>query len=126
MPAASSPRVPVLMYHEIADAAATDSKLAVAPDIFADQLSYLAETGFTAITAAQLAGYLADGGHGLPKRAVVLTFDHGYGDFYDDALPLLKQHGLIATVFQTTGWVGLTDQAKRMLNWRELVEVAQW
>ena len=113
MPAASSPRVPVLMYHEIADAATTDSKLAVAPDVFADQLSYLAETGFTAITAARLAACLADGGQGLPKRAVVLTFDDGYGDFYDDALPLLKQHGLIATVFQTTGWVGLTDQAKR-------------
>jgi peptidoglycan/xylan/chitin deacetylase (PgdA/CDA1 family) len=120
-----TPRVPVLMYHEIAPAAATPSKLAVAPELFADQMAYLDENGFTSLTAGELAGIFADGGNGLPERPVVVTFDDGYGDFFDRALPVLRQHGLTATVFQTTGWVGLSGQAKRMMNWRELAEVAE-
>ncbi|HEX3712317.1 MAG TPA: polysaccharide deacetylase family protein [Trebonia sp.] len=133
MTAASPPRVralrshevPVLMYHEIADATITKSKLAVDPGVFADQMAYLSDAGFTSITAGELATSLAHGGAGLPERPVVVTFDDGYGDFYDHAVPLLKQHGLVATVFQTTGWVGLTDKVKRMMNWRELAEVAE-
>ena len=119
------PRIPVLMYHEIADVMATPSKLAVAPEVFADQLAYLSDAGYTTLTAGELAGILSDGRRPLPERPVVLTFDDGYGDFYDHALPLLKQHAMTATVFTTTGWIGLSGKAKRMLNWREIDEVIE-
>jgi len=117
-------RVPVLMYHEIADITATTSRLAVAPEVFADQLAYLHDADFTAITAGALAEILAGGAVAPPERPVVLTFDDGYGDFYDQALPLLKQYGHAATVFQTTGWVEAEGAQKRMMNWSELSEVA--
>ena len=125
MTAVSPLLVPVLMYHEIADEATSPDKMAVAPEVFGEQMAYLREAGFTSLTAGELAGILARGGTGLPARPVVLTFDDGYGDFYDHALPLLKQNALTATIFQTTGWVGLTDKVKRMMNWRELAEVAE-
>jgi len=125
MTAVSPPPVPVLMYHEVVDTTATSSKLAVAPDVFADQMAYLSDSGFTALTGGALAAALADGGTALPERPVAVTFDDGYGDFYDHALPLLKQHGLTGTVFVTTGWVGFEDKAKRMLNWRELGELVE-
>jgi peptidoglycan/xylan/chitin deacetylase (PgdA/CDA1 family) len=112
------------MYHEINDETVTQDKMAVTPEVFGEQLAYLREAGFTSLTAGQLAEILTRGGAGLPARPVVLTFDDGYGDFYDHALPLLKQHELTGTLFQTTGWVGLTDKVKRMMNWRELAEVA--
>src|ERR1700761_1222294 len=121
----SSLRVPVLMYHEIADAAATASRLAVSPDVFADQVAYLHDAGFTAVTAGAVSAVLADGAGELPERAGVLTFDDGYGDFYSQALPVLKAHGFTATLFQTTGWIGKEGEMKRMLNWRELAEVDQ-
>ena len=121
----SSLRVPVLMYHEIADAAATASRLAVSPDVFADQVAYLDDAGFTAVTAGAVSAVLADGAGELPERPVVLTFDDGYGDFYSQALPVLKEHGFTATLFQTTGWIGKEGEMKRMLNWRELAEVDQ-
>ena len=123
MTAASPYRVPVLMYHEIADATATSSPLAVAPDVFTDQLAYLHDAGFNTLTAGELAAFLADGVGALPERPVVLTFDDGYGDLYTDGLPVLKQHGFTGTLFQTTGWVGKEGEAKRMLNWRELAEL---
>jgi peptidoglycan/xylan/chitin deacetylase (PgdA/CDA1 family) len=125
MTAVSPLAVPVLMYHEIADASATPSRLAVTPEDFAEQLGYLREAGFNSVTAGELASNLAGEGGELPDRPVVLTFDDGYGDFYDNALPLLKQHGFNGTLFMTTGWAGLRDEHKRMLNWRELAEVAE-
>jgi peptidoglycan/xylan/chitin deacetylase (PgdA/CDA1 family) len=125
MTAVSPIRIPVLMYHEIADIAETPSRLAVSPDVFADQLGYLHDAGFNAITAGALSAILADGTGDLPERPVVLTFDDGYGDFYRQALPLLKQHSFTGTIFMTTGWIGKEGEAKRMLNWRELAEVEQ-
>lgn len=125
MTAVSPLRVPVLMYHEVADSSATDSPLAVSPNVFADHVSYLHDAGFSTITAGKLAAILSGGAGDLPERPVVLTFDDGYGDFYAQALPLLKRYGFNATLFQTTGWVGKEDEKKRMLNWRELAECEQ-
>jgi peptidoglycan/xylan/chitin deacetylase (PgdA/CDA1 family) len=124
--AVAPPRIPVLMYHEIADVTATPSRLAVAPEVFADQLAFLRDAGYTALTAGELAGMLEDGRGQLPERPVVLTFDDGYGDFYDHALPLLKQNEMTGTVFATTGWIGLDGKAKRMLSWRQIDEVIDY
>jgi peptidoglycan/xylan/chitin deacetylase (PgdA/CDA1 family) len=126
MTAVSPLRVPVLMYHEIADASATTSRLAVSPEAFADQLAYLRDAGFTGITAGELSAILAGGPGELPARPVVVTFDDGYADFYSHALPLLKQHDLTATIFMTTGWIGVDGVAKCMLNWTQLAEVAEY
>lgn len=120
-------QVPVLMYHEIADTAESSSPLAVAPDVFANQLAYLRDAGFNTVTAGELAAFLADGKGALPERPIVLTFDDGYGNFYTNGLPVIKQNGFTGTLFQTTGWVGkdADEESSRMLNWRELAESEQ-
>ena len=41
----------------------------------------------------------------LPPRAVSITFDDGYRDNHDLALPLLKRHGLSATFYVTSGYL---------------------
>jgi peptidoglycan/xylan/chitin deacetylase (PgdA/CDA1 family) len=117
--------VPVLMYHEIAGIRATSSKLAVAPEVFACQVRYLHDAGFTAISAGALAASLAGDGQELPERPVVFTFDDGYGDFHSQALPVLRQFGYTATLFQTTGDIGVVRAAGRMMSWREIAEAAE-
>lgn len=41
----------------------------------------------------------------LPRRAVAITFDDGYRDNHDQALPVLRAHGLQATFFVATGYL---------------------
>lgn len=42
----------------------------------------------------------------LPPRAAIITFDDGYRDNHDIALPLLKKHGMTAVFFVATGFLG--------------------
>ena len=41
----------------------------------------------------------------LPTRAACITFDDGYADNYQVALPILRRHGLTATFFVATGFL---------------------
>lgn len=41
----------------------------------------------------------------LPERALSITFDDGYADNHDVALPILQRHGLCATFFVSTGFL---------------------
>ncbi len=41
----------------------------------------------------------------LPARAAAITFDDGYRDNHDVALPILQRHGLTATFFVATGFL---------------------
>jgi len=41
----------------------------------------------------------------LPARAAAITFDDGYADNHDEALPILQRHGLNATFFIASGYL---------------------
>ncbi|WP_232539908.1 polysaccharide deacetylase family protein [Azohydromonas aeria] len=56
----------------------------------------------------------------LPARALSITFDDGYADAHDVALPILLRHGLSATFFIATGaidggcmWNDVVEEAVR-------------
>ncbi len=127
---ATSPDVPVLMYHEITSAPSGSARLAVSPQSFAAQLDYLQEAGFSSVTAGELAAAVTGAAtKPLPRRPVVLTFDDGFADFHEVALPCLLAHGFAATVFMTSGWVGQAGRPARsapgaMLCWSQLAEIA--
>lgn len=124
-------RVPILMYHAIAESAEAAHRMTVSASAFAAQLAYLHNAGFKTITAGAYAAALSGDTEELSDRTVVLTFDDGYENFHSRAMPLLDQYGFTATVFVTTGWVedaeaGLARRGRpgQMLTWSQIEEAA--
>ncbi len=118
-------RVPILMYHYISvpppDADIYRLDLSVAPERFAEQLFWLRENGYTAITLDALYEALARGAP-LPPQPVILTFDDGYADAYDHAFRLLQEFGMSGTFFVVTDWL---DGARTgYLTWAQAREMA--
>lgn len=65
-------------------------------------------------------------GHPAPQY-VVLTFDDGYYDFYDQAFPVLEKYGFTAIVYLPVAFIGNTRgglKGKRHMNWEEVKELA--
>ena len=58
---------------------------------------------YTPLPLPQALQRLQDGS--LPPRAACITFDDGYADNAEHALPLLQRHGLHATFFIATGYL---------------------
>lgn len=70
---------------------------------FSAQLDHLRKH-YRVMSLAELIQCQDKGGQ-LPANTIVITIDDGYEDFYSIAFPLLKQSGLPATLFVTTGFV---------------------
>ena len=122
--------LPVLMYHSVSETPAASTRaLSVRPAEFAEQLDYLRRQGFTGLTFGE-SWQRRRTGQPFPARPIVLTFDDGFADLVDEALPILIAHKFPATVFVTTGW--LRDAGRqaagtapgRMLSWAQLVELS--
>jgi peptidoglycan/xylan/chitin deacetylase (PgdA/CDA1 family) len=106
----------VVMYHRVdawAPADAISQRLTISPSQFAVELSELHRLGLRTIGIAELVHESAK--HG-PRRAVLLTFDDGYGDQYRYAFPILRRFGDRATFFVNTATVGTAGH----LTWREV------
>lgn len=99
------PRAPrVLMYHSISPSTAPDPHaLRVHPDRLDRQLAYLRRRGLRGVSAVE---WLIAVDRGRAGRLVVLTFDDGYRDFVEHAMPILARHGMTASVYVVTGKLG--------------------
>jgi peptidoglycan/xylan/chitin deacetylase (PgdA/CDA1 family) len=94
-------RLTVLAYHRIV---AVDDGFGYAPelvsaspDAFAAQLDWL-RRNFSPVALDDVLGLLLEG-RPLPDRPLLITFDDGYADNADAALPLLRARGLPAVMF---------------------------
>ncbi|MDG0852771.1 polysaccharide deacetylase family protein [Roseateles puraquae] len=101
-PAGAGARLNVLIFHRV---------LAQPDPLFPDEVDAArfdeilgwVKSWFNVLPLDEAARRLADGS--LPARAAVLTFDDGYADNHDIALPLLRRHGLPCSFFVATGFL---------------------
>lgn len=105
----------VLTYHRVRPDA--DDPRSVTPIRFREHLSLLKD-GWRVVSLEEVLQAL-DGGAPLPERAVLITFDDGYADLYDYALPLLAEFGMPAVVFMLARYVGKVGRTYSEANYPE-------
>lgn len=102
----------VLTFHRVVSQRYFRPGMVTSREAFRHLLDYLSRHA-TVIDLAQAYKYEANDG----RLRVAITFDDGYRDNFDNALPELARHGFPATVFLATG---LIDDPTRYLWWDQL------
>ena len=88
--------IPIILYHHFAETGSPST--VVSREQFAENMATLSNAGYTAITPAQLVGFV-DKGIDLPEKPIMITLDDGYYSNYEIAYPILRSYDLSATIF---------------------------
>ena len=97
----------ILMYHQVGEFAPMKAHRSTYCDHrrFAGQMAYLARFGYTVLSMDQVLDCLR-GNAAVPDKAVALTFDDGYENFYEYAFPVLHRHRFPAMVYMISDLLG--------------------
>jgi peptidoglycan/xylan/chitin deacetylase (PgdA/CDA1 family) len=115
--------VRIFAYHRVAP---KSDFLTVSPDRFRRQMEAIALAGYVGVDVPAAVAAL---GSGSRTDIVGLTFDDGYLDVAEHALPILEEYGFRATVFVVPGVidgrVGFSwyDDQPPVLGWEEIASL---
>jgi len=136
--ATESPWLPAqflaLCYHDVEDAVADQAFMSVRSDQLVEQLNWLHENGYQAVSIDQILAARA-GTTPLPEKSVLLSFDDGFSSFYTRVLPLLRAWNWPAVLAPVGAWMdapldepvdfgGLEIARSRFLTWDQITEIA--
>jgi peptidoglycan/xylan/chitin deacetylase (PgdA/CDA1 family) len=112
----------IITYHSLDE---SGSMISIAPSLFRAQLEALASSRAAVIPLADIRN---------TRGSVALTFDDGYHNFLETALPVLHDHEMPATLFVVSGYCGRYNQWKssrrdlprlKILSWTAIGEIAE-
>ena len=118
----------ILMYHSISPCQEDPYDITVRPERFDQQMRWLRRAGRQGTSVGQL---LEARRRGAASGLVGLSFDDGYADFLDYALPVLERYGFRATMFVPAGQLGGSNDwdpegpRKAVLAAAQLRQIAQ-
>ena len=96
----------ILAYHRIVDPdkllIKSELGMCVKPETFDMQMRYLSKH----YNALSLSEWHSNRRKTKAKKTIIITFDDGWKDNYDNGYPILKKYNLPATIFLSTGIIG--------------------
>lgn len=95
--AGGTTKLPIIMYHSVLRDPKRAGNYIVSPQTVENDLIYLKQRGYTAITASELAQAVIKGDE-LPEKPVMITLDDGYLNNLTYVLPLLERYDMKAVV----------------------------
>ncbi len=117
--------VPVLIYHQVIDGAANGihrpTPYEVSIENFEAQLDFLKRNNFETLSLFELMRLSDSADFSKNKKHVVITFDDGYLDNYQNAFPLLRKRNFSATFFVIVNRIGSSG----FMTWDQLREMQQ-
>jgi len=114
--------IPILMYHSIND---DNNPLSVSKLNFEKQMFFLSKNKFDTIKFEDL-------DYNIGKKKIIITFDDGYKNLIDNALPILKKYNFTAVCFFVSNHIGqynFWDENKKnfsKLNLMNLDDIKYW
>lgn len=104
-------KISILMYHQIGDFPPMTAHRSTYCHYrrFAAQMAYLHRFRYNVIGLDHAVSALR-GERPVPARAVVLTFDDGYENFYEYAFPVLQRYGFPSIVYLLSGLIGRNSE----------------
>ena len=127
---AEAMEVPIIMYHKVTKDSGQLGKFAITPVEFEEDLKFIQESEFTAVTMADLIRFVHKG-EALPEKPLVLSFDDGYFGDYLYVFPLVCTYGIpivssiIGKVTDEYTAEGRTDILYPHLLWPQIVEMVE-
>jgi len=116
----------ILMFHGVDEVPRDPHNVCVTPARFAEQMAWLASRGLRGVSMETLvAAMRAERARGL----VGITFDDGYVNVLENAVPELLRHGFTATMFVISDLLGGTNEWDKEPVWplmsaRQVAEIA--
>lgn len=108
--------IPILMYHGVTDDTWGYAELFVSPSDMEEQVKYLVENGYDTITFEDF-DHLEDF-----DKPVMLTFDDGYLDNYQELFPILQKYNAKATIFVITYSVDRDERTMTSAQAKEMMD----
>lgn len=103
----------ILLYHHVSHS--TPKVTSVSPDTFREHMQYLAEH-HQVLPLKEVIEKLQNK-QPLPDKVVVITFDDGYKNIYDNAHPILKEFSFPYTIFINPPLIGIVGY---QLDWHQI------
>ncbi len=97
-----------LAYHDVQDVDPDNAFLSVRTLNLLDQLAWLRENGYQAVSIDQILE-ARQGGADLPEKAILLSFDDGFSSFRERVLPVLKAYQWPAVLAPVGVWMDTPD-----------------
>lgn len=116
----------VLIYHEISPAR---HKWASDRQALEHHIEFLKRSGCSFVSMDQVAGALMKSNK-LPERSVCIHFDDARSGFYKEALSVLQEHEVPATLYVVSTWpdgeaeIPSTERYSSFMTWPEIREAA--
>jgi len=102
-------KIPILMYHQIGERVSPGTPfrgLVVRPTAFRRQMAFMHLLGYRGLSMGALLPYLEGKATG---KVFGITFDDGYRNNLELALPVLQRYGFSATCYAVSGMLGQTN-----------------
>ncbi|MFC1621051.1 polysaccharide deacetylase family protein [Candidatus Omnitrophota bacterium] len=119
-------RIKILLYHSISDNHKDPCNVQIKD--FEEQMKWIVDNGYKVISLKEALESLNK--DNIQERSIVLTFDDGFVDFSENALPILNKYNFKATIFIVTSQVGKMSNWRDnnlnlpLMDWKELEEIA--
>lgn len=118
LPVRAADSLNILVYHHVS--VDTPASTSVSPQQFAQHLDALLSGPFEVVDLAWALERI-QAGLAIPDNAVAISFDDGYANIFENAMPLLKSRNMPFTVFVTTD--PIDRQFGDMMDWDMLREL---